>query len=378
MSDNNEPVNNESVIAPGMFKLDLEPLSHRLKNTMEAHEDYFQKTKEHTDTLRGIVKQARKQNPSDPYLDYACKFTIRIQELLVYVFKTCRSSYVKRKILVAVTPMNKTRKVRSQEPKESTSTTQKQAASQPKQTTNKPLLSSTGVITSTSASESQSKNNIRKNRITPAASSNKKNKTVEAHPRKVMSSSNKKNHVSLCNANFKHDVKDANYKFVCSTCNGCLFSANHDKCVVTYINDVNKRVKSKLGKIKKMEWKSTRKVFTNVGHRWLPTGRTFTINETHCPLTRITSNPIVLPKETSQTPVITPTQEVKVYRRRTKVAKSIRFSDEPSILGPRTSNILEPNINWGFTVLNSPSSSRVQCRSSKLSSGTWTRDALST
>ncbi|GJX99324.1 development/cell death domain-containing protein [Tanacetum coccineum] len=44
----------------------------------------------------------------------------------------------------------------------------------------------------------------------PAASSNKKNKAVEVHPRKVMSSSNKRNHVSMCNANFKHVVKDAN------------------------------------------------------------------------------------------------------------------------------------------------------------------------
>ncbi|GJW00044.1 retrovirus-related pol polyprotein from transposon TNT 1-94 [Tanacetum coccineum] len=264
--------------------LDLEPLSHRLKNNREAHEDYLQKTKEHTDTLRGIIEQARKMNPSDPYLE---------------------------KKLVVVTPMNKTRKVRSQEPKESSSTTHKQAALPTKKTNNTPLLSSTGVIPSTSTSGSQSKNNTRKNRITLAASSNKNNKTVEAHPRKVMYSLNKKNHVSLCNANFKHDVKDANSKSVCSTCNGCLFSANHDKCVVTYINDVNKRVKS------------TGKVFTNVGHRWLPTERTFTINGTKCPMTRITSNPIVPPKETSQTPVITSNPEVKVYRRRTKVAKSV-------------------------------------------------------
>ncbi|GJS40382.1 hypothetical protein Tco_0565425 [Tanacetum coccineum] len=49
-----------------------------------------------------------------------------------------------------------------------------------------PLLSSTGVIASTSASGSQSKNNTRKNRIMPTASSNKKNKTVEVHPRKVV------------------------------------------------------------------------------------------------------------------------------------------------------------------------------------------------
>ncbi|GKB92810.1 hypothetical protein Tco_0965082 [Tanacetum coccineum] len=54
--DNKEPVNNASVLAPGMFRLDLEPLSHRLKNNREAHKDYHKKTKEHTDTLRGIVE----------------------------------------------------------------------------------------------------------------------------------------------------------------------------------------------------------------------------------------------------------------------------------------------------------------------------------
>ncbi|GJY51386.1 hypothetical protein Tco_0442233 [Tanacetum coccineum] len=277
VSDNNEPANNASVIAPRMFRLNLEPVSHRLKNNREAHDDNLKQT-------RNILTH---------------------YELLVYVSETCPSFQVKRKKLVAVTPMNKTRMIRSQEPKESSR-----------------------VIPSTSASGSQSKNNTRKNRITTAASSNKKNKTVEVNPRKVMSSSNKRNHVSMCNANVKHAVKDANSKFVCSACNGCLFYANHDKCVFTYINDVNKRVKFKSGKSKKMEWKPTGKVFTSVGHRWLPTERTFTINGTKCPLTRITSNPIVPPKKTSKTLVITPNLKVKVYRRRTKVAKSvIRYGD---------------------------------------------------
>ncbi|GJX06767.1 retrovirus-related pol polyprotein from transposon TNT 1-94 [Tanacetum coccineum] len=112
VSDNNEPVNNTNVIAPGMFRLDLEPLSHRLKNNREAHEDYLKKTKKHTDTLRGIVEHARKLNPSDPYLEYACKFTIRVLELLAYVSETYPSSQIISEKLVAATPMNKTRKVR--------------------------------------------------------------------------------------------------------------------------------------------------------------------------------------------------------------------------------------------------------------------------
>ncbi|GJS51594.1 hypothetical protein Tco_0624956 [Tanacetum coccineum] len=123
VSDNNVPVNNACVIALGIFKLDLEPLSHRHKNNRETHEDYLQKTKEHTDTLRGLVEQAQNQNPSDPYLDYACKFAIRFQELLVYVSETCPGSQVERKKLVDVTPMDKTRKVRYQEPQESSGTT---------------------------------------------------------------------------------------------------------------------------------------------------------------------------------------------------------------------------------------------------------------
>ncbi|GJR87706.1 hypothetical protein Tco_0211717 [Tanacetum coccineum] len=31
-------------IAPGMYKLDIEPISHRLKNNRDAHEDYLKKT----------------------------------------------------------------------------------------------------------------------------------------------------------------------------------------------------------------------------------------------------------------------------------------------------------------------------------------------
>ncbi|GJT96398.1 hypothetical protein Tco_1091916 [Tanacetum coccineum] len=45
VSDNNEPANNASVIAPGMFRLDLEPLSHRLKNNRDAHEDNLKQTR---------------------------------------------------------------------------------------------------------------------------------------------------------------------------------------------------------------------------------------------------------------------------------------------------------------------------------------------
>ncbi|GJW20138.1 hypothetical protein Tco_0030760 [Tanacetum coccineum] len=76
-------------IAPGMYKLDIELISPKLKNHRDAHADYLQKTIENTDTLRDLVECARNQNPSESLLDYACKYTKHVQELLVYASKTC-------------------------------------------------------------------------------------------------------------------------------------------------------------------------------------------------------------------------------------------------------------------------------------------------
>ncbi|GJT84407.1 hypothetical protein Tco_1058749 [Tanacetum coccineum] len=115
--------------APGMFKLDIEPISHRLKNNRDAHEVYLEKTLENTDTLRRIVECARKQNH------------------------------------IVVTPMNKDKKVRFAEPVTSSSNIPKQTDSLRTTYYNKPLLTSTGVNTTTSASGSKPSGNTKKNRI---------------------------------------------------------------------------------------------------------------------------------------------------------------------------------------------------------------------
>ncbi|GJW38845.1 hypothetical protein Tco_0064690 [Tanacetum coccineum] len=78
-------LDNATTIAPGMFKLDIEPISHRLKNNMDAHEDYLKKTIENTNTIHGLIERARKQNRSEPILDTACMFMKHVHELLVYV-----------------------------------------------------------------------------------------------------------------------------------------------------------------------------------------------------------------------------------------------------------------------------------------------------
>ncbi|GJV98169.1 hypothetical protein Tco_1553421 [Tanacetum coccineum] len=126
-------------------------------NNRDAHVDYLKVTQEHTDTLRGIVEQDRVLKLLDNALDYACKHEKRIQELLVCVGASCLSSKYVSETLVAVTPMNKTRKVR--------------------------------VSSSTEASGSKPRSNTKKDRIAQTSSSNKKINKVEDQPKICMTRS---------------------------------------------------------------------------------------------------------------------------------------------------------------------------------------------
>nr|GEX87805.1 hypothetical protein [Tanacetum cinerariifolium] len=76
-------------------------------------------------------------------------------ELLVYVYKTCLVSTKPTEKLVVVTQTNKDKKVSFVEPVTSSSNIPKQADSLRTKDSNKPLLTSTGVNTTTSASESK-------------------------------------------------------------------------------------------------------------------------------------------------------------------------------------------------------------------------------
>nr|GEV22921.1 hypothetical protein [Tanacetum cinerariifolium] len=88
---------------------------------------------------------------------------------------------------------------------------------------------------------------------------------------------------------------NVNSNLKCATCNGCLFSDNHDSFVLAYINSVNARVKSKSAKkpVNRKFWQPTGNMFTTIGHKWRPTRRTFTLAGNVCPLTRITTTAIV-------------------------------------------------------------------------------------
>nr|GEU33842.1 hypothetical protein [Tanacetum cinerariifolium] len=105
--------------------------------------------------------------------------------------------------------------------------------------------------------------NTKKDKIQQTPSSTKKNK-IEAHPRTVRSCLRNKNCVvkSKDTASVQHSKLDVNSNLQCVTCNGCLFSNNHDSCVLDYINNVNAHVKSKSVKktVKRKVWKPTGKV----------------------------------------------------------------------------------------------------------------------
>nr|GEW68610.1 hypothetical protein [Tanacetum cinerariifolium] len=131
-----------ATIAPGMFKLDKEPISPRLKNNRDAHEVYIEKTIEYTDILHGFVESARTQNPSESLLEFACMFTKHVQELLVCVSQTCPSSLQPSGKLVVVTPIHKDKRVRFTKPVTSSSNIPKQSDSLKSKDSNKTLLTS--------------------------------------------------------------------------------------------------------------------------------------------------------------------------------------------------------------------------------------------
>ncbi|GJR19230.1 hypothetical protein Tco_0967757 [Tanacetum coccineum] len=257
----------DTTIAPGMYKLDLEPLAPKVLKNKDAHLDYIKHSREHADVLWEIVENAKELSPLDSNLDSACKYVQKIQEVLVYVRDTCPCLTRPSEKLIAVTPKNKDKKVRFANPVTSSSSTRKQVDSHKSKDSNKPLLHSTRVISSIGASRSK---------------------------------------------------PTANSKSVCAICNECLFDANHDKCVLDYVHDVNVLSKSKPAKRKnkKQIWKPTGKVYTEIGYKWKPTGRTLTKVGNKCPLTRFTSTKVVPLKETTTKSVVTPTQGIIVYSRR--------------------------------------------------------------
>ncbi|GJX98007.1 retrovirus-related pol polyprotein from transposon TNT 1-94 [Tanacetum coccineum] len=66
------PQNKAQVIAPGIYKLDLEPLSPKVLKNRDAHIDYIKHTRENADILRELVEHVRALRPLDIDLDSVC------------------------------------------------------------------------------------------------------------------------------------------------------------------------------------------------------------------------------------------------------------------------------------------------------------------
>ncbi|GJS71763.1 retrovirus-related pol polyprotein from transposon TNT 1-94, partial [Tanacetum coccineum] len=177
---------------------------------------------------------------------------------------------------------------------------------------------------STSNCGSKPTDNKKNDRISQTPSRNMKNK-VEVQPRKV----NKKNRMvePIHDVDVKYSLLNANS--ICATCKKSMFDGIHDMC----------------------------HVFTEVGLKWKPTGRTFTIVGNSCPLTRITSANVVPPKKTTSHSVETQKPELKVYIRKPKNVKNVGLSKKAKIVESKNANHSEPNHPWGSNATDIPSSS---------------------
>ncbi|GJT47833.1 retrovirus-related pol polyprotein from transposon TNT 1-94 [Tanacetum coccineum] len=108
--------------------------------------------------------------------------------IVLEIFKLDLDPLALSEKLVAVTPMNKVKKVRFSESLTSSSNIHKQVESSKTPYSNTPVLHSTGLKSSTSASRSQPIGNKKNDRIWQTPSSNMKNNKVEGKKAKIVES----------------------------------------------------------------------------------------------------------------------------------------------------------------------------------------------
>ncbi|GJV55044.1 retrovirus-related pol polyprotein from transposon TNT 1-94 [Tanacetum coccineum] len=288
----------------------------------QAHSAYIKHTQEEATVLRDLVEHVKSKYPLNQSLESTCRYVKQVHELLTNISKNCPSINNADGKLVAVTPKNKDKSVRFTKPVTSLGNTITKTTSTSNLVSNKPMLSSTGVKPSTSASGSQPSGNTKKDKIRQTPSSTQKNK-VEAHPRKVK------------------------------------YSLKNKDCVVQPKGTAHVQ-HSKLN--------------ANSEPKCRPTGRTFIIVGNACPLTRITTTtevhlrkPTALENETPK-PVVTLVYSRKPMKSNTNVPIS-----KSMVLKSVSANKKEPSPSRGSIVSDVPSSSFAKCRlsSSPILSYDW-------
>ncbi|GKB46006.1 retrovirus-related pol polyprotein from transposon TNT 1-94 [Tanacetum coccineum] len=182
-----------TVLAPGKYAIDVEPIPPRNRNNMEVHLDYPRHLKESVETLREIVKEAKVKQPLDRSIVFACCYTKHSQELLEYAIDTCPKDFNKRDKKHAPTPLISKKQVTFEEQCDT----------------------SNRVNYYTNASGSQPRSNTKKNKISPAKGVNKKK--VEEHHRTNKSNLRTTNRVDSSSSS-KRTAINSNSDSVFQTC----------------------------------------------------------------------------------------------------------------------------------------------------------------
>ncbi|GKE40796.1 hypothetical protein Tco_1464201, partial [Tanacetum coccineum] len=158
-------------------------------------------------------------------------------------------------------------------------------------------FSSIGVYITTKTRRPKPRSNTKNDRVPSASKSScimNKEFEVEDHPRNLLLSKNNKHMSSECN-NIKLAIRNDKSEIVCAMCKQCLITANHDACVLNYVNGMNSRRKKQKANVSNIANQTKHKAQIwkpkNVGHkerlaspkpskprmhlRWSPTGKKF-------------------------------------------------------------------------------------------------------
>nr|GEX49558.1 hypothetical protein [Tanacetum cinerariifolium] len=100
-----------TILAPGKYAIDVEPIPSRLRNNRETHLDYLRHLKESVETIREIVEEAKVIRPSDSLIVSACRYTKHSQELLEYAIGTCPQDSHQRDKKHALAPLIRKKQV---------------------------------------------------------------------------------------------------------------------------------------------------------------------------------------------------------------------------------------------------------------------------
>nr|GFC73013.1 hypothetical protein [Tanacetum cinerariifolium] len=217
-------------IDPKLLKVDVTLVVFKLRKNRTVHIDYIRHTQGEVHTLKKIVECERLLSPLNTSLDYTCKYTRRIQELLVILKQTCPYLTDIGTKSETVIPKNTTKQIRQTaqvtKPESITIITLPSTNLE----SNKPVISSTGINLAFSASGSMSPENTKNNWVRQTQKSAKKNK-VKDHLRTVKSSLNKASVDSKATSSVLNYVSNVNSNLNCASSNGCLFFDNTDICV---------------------------------------------------------------------------------------------------------------------------------------------------